>query len=74
MNIVLVSVPNMGHLSSVGRVGEAMKERGHNISVVSMDNDKGREMCPKYFDNLGIPYRLTKAKDIDDCEKFEHYL
>ena len=39
-----------------------------------MDNAKGREMCPKYFDKLGIPFKLTKAKDIDDCEKFEHYI
>ena len=54
LNIVLVSIPNMGHLSSIGHIGEAMKERGHSITVVSMDNSKGREMCPKMFDRMGI--------------------
>ena len=74
LNIVLMSIPNMGHLSSIGHIGETLKERGHTITVVSMDNAKGREMCPKIFDRLGITYKLTEASDIDDCKRFTHYL
>ena len=74
LNIVLVSIPNMGHLSSIGHIGEAMKERGHNITVISMDNAKGREMCPKMFDRMGIPYKLTPAISHEDVTKFEYYL
>ena len=65
---------NVGHLRSIGCIGEAMKERGHTVTVVTMDHPKGIEMCPKLFDPAGIAYKCTKADYSEKTEPFEDYL
>jgi hypothetical protein len=58
---VLLCMANTGHLSSIGCVGEAMKDRGHTVTLVTMDHPKGIEMGPKLFGSRGIAFKTTVA-------------
>ena len=50
LHIVLISHSDMGHMMPLYHVAAALKERGHQITIVSMDNEKGKDVCSKLFD------------------------
>jgi len=46
LKIALVCVPNMGHLVPISYIATALKERGHEVTVISIDNEQGKRVCP----------------------------
>lgn len=58
----------------MSHVAETLKDRGHTVTIVCMDNSKGRESCPKLFDKMNISYKLTKASEIEDAGTLDNYV
>ena len=51
----------MGHLIPCSHIAEALKDAGHDVTVITIDNAKGRTGCPNIFDKMGVPYILTEG-------------
>ena len=54
-------------------VGETLKERGHQITFISMDTIKGREICSKLFEENGVNFKLTKCMEKGKTDGFEGF-
>ena len=63
LKIALVCIPNIGHLVPIANLAEALKEKGHSVTIISIGNKKGKMICPKLFDEKGIPYILTDGPE-----------
>lgn len=48
----------------MSHIADALKEKGHDVTVICMDNDHGRRYCAKLFDDKNIPYILTEGPDM----------
>ena len=49
LKICLVCIPNFGHLFPISHVARGLAEKGHDIHLVSIGNEKGKESVPKTF-------------------------
>ena len=63
MKIGLVCIPNVGHLVPIANLAEALKEKGHEVTIVSIGNAKGKVICPRLLDAKNIPYILTDGPE-----------
>ena len=54
MKIVLVSIPNSGHLTPLSHIAVALKERGHDVTGFTMDSENGRSKGKNSFESKGI--------------------
>ena len=42
LNIVCVATPHFGHMYPMSRIAIALKDKGHNVQLVSVDNSRGK--------------------------------
>ena len=59
LKIVLVTVPNNGHMTPMSNIAVGLIERGHDVTFVSNGNKVGSVSVPKLCDSKGIKYKLT---------------
>ena len=59
----MVCIPNVGHLVPIGNIAEALRDKGHDVTIISIGNAKGKIICPRLFDHIKIPYILTDGPE-----------
>ena len=42
LKIVMTCVPNMGHMTPSSHIAEALREAGHDVTMISIDCEKTR--------------------------------
>ena len=54
LKIVCCATPNYGHMFPMSRIAIALQEKGHEVHVISVDNERGRNGIPKMFTDTGV--------------------
>lgn len=45
---------NSGHMTPISHLAEALKDAGHDVTVVTMDNEDGRTKGKRLFEGKGV--------------------
>ena len=61
LKIVCVVIPNHGHMIPMSHLAEGLKDRGHDVTLVSNGNETGKVIVPRHFDFKGIKWHLTEG-------------
>ena len=59
----------MGHMTPCSNIAEALKDAGHEVTIISIDSEKTRHHCPKLFDPMGVKYILTEGPEASVLEQ-----
>lgn len=65
LKIVCCATPNYGHMFPMSRIAIALKERGHEVHVVTVDNERGRNGIPKLYTDTGVTLHMTPGLEQD---------
>ena len=65
LRIVCVATPNYGHMFPMSRIAIALQEKGHEVHVVTVDNERGRNGIPKLFDGTDVQLHMTPGMEMD---------
>jgi hypothetical protein len=65
LKIVCAATPNFGHMFPMSRIAISLQERGHEVHVISVDNERGRNGIQKLFDGSGVQLHLTPGLEMD---------
>jgi len=60
LKIVCVALPAHGHMTPLSHIAEGLKDRGHDVTMVSTGSTDGKSVVPKICDPKGIKYVLTE--------------
>lgn len=65
LKIVCAATPNYGHMFPMSRIAIALQQKGHDVHVISVDNERGRNGIPKLFEDSDVTLHLTPGMEMD---------
>ena len=65
LKIVCTCTPNYGHMFPMSRIAIALQDRGHEVHVITIDNERGKNGIPKLFADTGVQLHLTPGLEMD---------
>ena len=63
LKIACFCIPNFGHMFPMSHVAVALKNKGHDVHVITNGNQVGREKVPQIFVNTDIPIIFTDGPE-----------
>lgn len=63
LKIACVVVPNYGHMFPISHLGDLLKQRGHDVYVITIGNKEGRKRAPNVCGQYGLKIIYTDGPE-----------